>query len=65
MTDMAAVVKCDVCGAVVKYQEAVHIRVYNLSSATAYNASHCKYAAEVCSTCEKRLKSFLNIGGKE
>lgn len=61
---MAAVVKCDACGCVVEYSKAKHVRVFALDSVTTYRA-HAEHYADVCSECHKKLKTFLNIGGKK
>jgi hypothetical protein len=59
---MAAVVKCECCGKVVSYKEAMHIRTYPLSSATTYRTAECKDAIDVCKECYKKSKACL---GKE
>lgn len=61
---MAAVVKCDACGAIVGYSKAKHVRVFTLDSATTYR-SPAEHHADICSECHKKLKTFLNIGGNK
>lgn len=62
---MATVIKCDACDAVVKPREAMHVRIYPMDTATTFKSSDCKHAADICVSCEKKLKEFLNIGGKK
>lgn len=62
---MAAVIKCDACGNVVPVGKAKHVRVYPMATATTYTNADCKYYADVCIECEKKLKQLLNIGGRK
>lgn len=52
---MASVVKCEGCGAVVPYKKAVHIRCYDMTSATSYKSSCAKEVTDVCQVCYKKF----------
>ena len=61
---MAAVVKCDMCGRIVEYEDAMHIKFHQMSSTTEYYSRTEAYA-DVCEECYRELLQKLNIGGKK
>lgn len=57
---MAAVVKCECCDKVVDYKNAMHIRMYRMTSATTYESGSAKEIADVCNDCYSRICYMLN-----
>lgn len=56
---MAAIVKCDCCGAVVPHNKAVHVRFHKMLSATRYDCSAALETCEMCSTCYKAITKHI------
>lgn len=56
---MATVVRCDSCGKVVSYKDAMHVRTYKLSSPTTYKTGSVTDVADLCKECYKVLKQML------
>ena len=56
---MAAVVKCDICGAFVPHTKAILARCYKLYSATAYRECDFKKGIDMCDACYGKLDSIL------
>lgn len=56
---MAAVVKCDICGAIVPYKQATLARCYKLASATTYREVDMKKVIDMCNTCYDKLNELL------
>lgn len=52
---MAAVVRCDSCGAVVPHTKAIHAKFYPMNSATSYRENDLKMIADLCDCCYKRF----------
>lgn len=58
---MASAVVCDCCGAVSKHQNAKHVRIYCLSSATTFDPHKLKDNADVCDACWHKLRQMLKL----
>ena len=55
---MAAVVKCECCGKVLCYKDALHIRVHKLGSATTFMNNPESYA-DVCKGCGEQIMKLM------
>jgi hypothetical protein len=56
---MAALVQCDICGAVVPHTKATLARCYKLASATTYREMDMKKAIDMCNACYGKLTELL------
>jgi len=59
---MAAVVKCDICGKIVKHTNASHLRTYKLTDATSFDGSRAILAFDICHDCSSNLKKLVEGG---